>query len=398
MTFSKSWSIAKGIFPLCATLALISVQSERAYGQDYLRRSEVDSRLADEETQITSKDAVVEDKQQTDIHRQVDVAAPKQSTSEIWAALLLGNSSPRVAKPQFAFSHRRNSSKNLRALSPREHERRNSENTRLSSNALPFTAVNDSFSQRRKSPSLYDSAIQSNDPFSDQGGVYPTDASDKEREKSISDVRRKIEELDKYLAANSPTESNKLAQRNLNAAETATAYQQRNPIRQVNGETLKKQNNGIRSSVFEEKLPSRNRGNQEASPRKVEINRREFSDAVFTSRKQSSDSNVRDSLPVRPNALQISNRSFISTEIVRLPAAGSLSYPQSKTLRQTTSKKNMPNVDSSTSENKPTFVHPELSETHLDSNTLGETTRRLNPAKKTNAPRANNTFVTARDI
>ena len=32
---------------------------------------------------------------------------------------------------------------------------------------------------------------------------------------------------------------------NVNAAETATAYQQRNPIRQVNGETLKKQNNGI---------------------------------------------------------------------------------------------------------------------------------------------------------
>ena len=391
MTFLKTRSGINRRFLSGAVLAFFFIQFTQVYAQE-LPLTQIDNnRFMNVERQENNRmEASAE--QSLNNGQSINRASQRSTASEIWSTLLLGNPRQKVSKPKFAFSSRRNAYEKHRIFPSYEQSRQNLVNDSsvsktqypARSNASPVLIQNDSID------------TQTNELFSRQNGESISENSRLEERKKLEelDTKRRIEELDRYLAVNRPpSETVRLAQPGVGESVASKEFPKTYPIRQASGETPKLLNNGIKSPMFEDILPFQNNGTVTNTPN-LRSSRQALPVADLALEKR-----IPETLPVRPTALQISERSFLSTEIVRLPTPGNLSFPQTKSATQEATNRNANDTNSSFSGRTPTFVSPEgASKSNSIPVESKETVRQLNTDHNSRVPQSKGKFVNPRNL
>ena len=392
MTFSKTWSNINRVFLVGALLASFSIQFKQAHAQNPQTPIGND-RFMSVERHVNDRTQKIPEQASNNEQVSESVSA-RPTTSEIWSALLLGNSRQRVSKPRFAFSPRRNAYDYYRTFPSNAQTRQNLENNRLISQTLQHAPQYAYSVPRRQSPALEKEELQTNELlFKQDDESISATTPNAESEKSALEIEQRIEELNQYLAVNRPpAEDLQLPQLKDEEPATPKEFPKRYPIRQTAGETPKFLNGKTKSSLFEEKLPSRNNGVVTGLPN-IRSNRQTTPVVDLASEKTAPES-----LPVRPNALQISERSFISTEIVRLPASGNISFPSKKTTTQKTSTRNTTGAELQPSEGEPTFVQPDETVVNSISDGTKDSARQRNAETNANVLRPKGKFINPRDL
>ncbi|MDD3589410.1 MAG: hypothetical protein PHO46_03960 [Thermoguttaceae bacterium] len=405
MTFLKAWSKLKRTFLLGASLALLLVSSSKlVYGQYYLTMPQ--DGVPPHVVQNSVGYSHVE-KGETEPQPDVDQTSSqltKPTASEIWSAFLLGSpKAKKVSKPKFAFSRNENVSNSSRTFpllrqSPFEKTPQIADNKQPNS-YLPQQITNDRITgYNRTTPPEYNTAQQNNTIPRQIGETIVQGKQVSDQVKSLSDIQQKIKELDKYLAENQPSITYMQSPRlEYDASIDGPQRANSSKIRQTSAETPIRSNGGIRTSLYEEKVSSLN-GNRIETMQYIQSAQKNDQSTKKAREmfKQSQNMSIPEVLPVRPNALQISERSFVSTEIVRLPKPGNLASPSPIPIRQLTNMPSTLGTGLTETENEPTFVQPQI--TPRVTNSSSNEDEAIVQPNTSNVLRPRGSFINPRDL
>ena len=255
------------------------------------------------------------------VERQYEPKRDGQTSAEIWSALFFGSKQRSVSKPRFAFSFNR---PGLFNAQPSPNVQLNSSgNEPQNTLAQPYASSHQQLLQSEHQSEIADDGRDDTPEAIDPSEI----------------TRLRIAELEAYLESR---------QQHYNANAEFELF---SPQAQNQRELIEENGN---NSIQAQKIARLNRS-------KI----RQTSGAVPSSRA----GNAADiKMPVRPEGLRISDHSFISTDVVRLPSPGGLAKPLSQSERQNLQQQNEKSAVSQSpkpapqgnKENTPTFDKPKF--------------------------------------
>ena len=262
-----------------------------------------------------------EERKDYGVERQYEPKRDGQTTAGIWSALFFGSKQRSVSKPRFAFSFNRPSLFNAQpsySIQP---------NTLGNAPQKTLTQPYASSPQQLQQPEVQ-SEIADDGRDAAPESIDPSEI-----------TRLRIAELEAYLESRQQHYS------------ANAEFEPLSPLAQNQRELIEKKGS---NSIQDQKIARLNRS-------KI----RQTSGSVSASQSGNA-ANIR--LPIRPEGLRISDHSFISTDVVRLPSPGDLAKPLSqserKNLQQQKEKSTVSQIQKpapqGNKENTPTFDKPKF--------------------------------------